>query len=66
LFLYSVSISVSIRWKPGRSQFVPEQPSSTKNTGFGKWFFLAYSRRIAFWERDLSRINSPKQHWLST
>jgi len=45
---------------------VPEQPSSTKDTGFGKWFFLAYSRRIAFWERDLSRINSPKQHWLST
>ena len=31
-----------------------------------EWFFLAYSRRIAFWERDLSRINSPKQHWLST
>ena len=50
MFLYSASVSVSIRWKPGRSQFVPEQPSSTKNTGFGKWFFLAYSRRIAFWE----------------
>ena len=27
---------------------------------------LGVSRRITFWGRDLSRINSPKQHWLST
>lgn len=27
---------------------------------------LGVSRRITLWGRDLSRINSPKQHWLST
>ena len=27
---------------------------------------LGVSRRITLWGRNLSRINSPKQHWLST